>query len=115
LPVDAFPDVSPNLVQIFTITEGLAPEEIEMYVTYPVEAAMTGLPAVEKIRSVSNFGLSVVNVYFEDDVSIYFARQLVGERLQEARNHHRTNNELFTVFFQILCAHIKIIGTHTFD
>ncbi len=86
LPVDAFPDVSPNLVQIFTITEGLAPEEIEMYVTYPVEAAMTGLPGIEKIRSVSNFGLSVVNVYFEDDMSIYFARQLVGERLQEARN-----------------------------
>ncbi len=86
LPVDAFPDVSPNLVQVFTITDGLAPEEIEMYVTYPVEAAMTGLPGIEKIRSVSNFGLSVVNVYFEDDVSIYFARQLVGERLQEARN-----------------------------
>ncbi|MCK4843314.1 MAG: efflux RND transporter permease subunit [Methylococcales bacterium] len=86
LPVDAFPDVSPNLVQIFTITEGLAPEEIEMYVTYPVEAAMTGLPGIEKIRSVSNFGLSVVNVYFQDDVSIYFARQLVGERLQEARD-----------------------------
>ncbi|MCF6252307.1 MAG: CusA/CzcA family heavy metal efflux RND transporter [Methylococcaceae bacterium] len=86
LPVDAFPDVSPNLVQIFTITDGLAPEEIEMYVTYPVEAAMTGLPGIEKIRSVSNFGLSVVNIYFEDDVSIYFARQLVGERLQEARD-----------------------------
>ncbi len=86
LPVDAFPDVSPNLVQIFTLTEGLAPEEIEMYVTYPVEAAMTGLPDVEKIRSVSNFGLSVVNVYFSDDVDIYFARQLVNERLQEARN-----------------------------
>ena len=86
LPVDAFPDVSPNLVQVFTITEGLAPEEIEMYVTYPVEAAMTGLPSIEKIRSVSNFGLSVVNIYFQDDVDIYFARQLVGERLQEARN-----------------------------
>ncbi|WP_198246612.1 efflux RND transporter permease subunit [methane-oxidizing endosymbiont of Gigantopelta aegis] len=86
LPVDAFPDVSPNLVQIFTITEGLAPEEIEMYVTYPVEAAMTGLPDIEKIRSVSNFGLSVVNVYFSDDVDIYFARQLVNERLQDARN-----------------------------
>ncbi len=85
LPVDAFPDVSPNLVQVFTITEGLAPEEIEMYVTYPVEAAMTGLPSVEKIRSVSNFGLSVVNIYFQDKVDIYFARQLVGERLQEAR------------------------------
>jgi cobalt-zinc-cadmium resistance protein CzcA len=86
LPVDAFPDVSPNLVQVFTITAGLAPEEIEMYVTYPVEAAMTGLPGIEKIRSVSNFGLSVVNIYFQDDINIYFARQLVSERLQEARD-----------------------------
>lgn len=86
LPVDAFPDVSPNLVQVFTITEGLAPEEIEMYVTYPVEAAMTGLPGIEKIRSVSNFGLSVVNIYFQDNVDIYFARQLVNQRLQEARD-----------------------------
>jgi len=85
LPVDAFPDVSPNLVQVFTVTEGLAPEEIETYVTFPVEAAMTGLPGVAKVRSVSNFGLSVVNVYFADDVDVYFARQLVGERLQEAR------------------------------
>ena len=85
LPVDAFPDVSPNLVQVFTVTEGLAPNEIEMYVTYPLEAAMTGLPGIEKIRSVSNFGLSVVNIYFKDDMDIYFARQLVGERLQEAR------------------------------
>ena len=85
LPVDAFPDVSPNLVQVFTVTEGLAPEEVERYVTYPIEASMTGLPGVEKIRSVSNFGLSVVNIYFEDGLDIYFARQLVGERLQEAR------------------------------
>ncbi|MCF6285791.1 MAG: CusA/CzcA family heavy metal efflux RND transporter [Candidatus Hydrogenedentes bacterium] len=85
LPVDAFPDVSPNLVQIFTVTEGLAPEEIEKFVTYPVEASMNGLPGVTNIRSVSNFGLSVVNVYFEDGMSMYFSRQLVGERLQEAR------------------------------
>ena len=85
LPVDAFPDVSPNLVQVFTVTEGLAPEEIEKYVTFPVEAAMTGLPGVEKVRSISNFGLSVVNVYFKDGMDIYFARQIVGERLQEAR------------------------------
>jgi len=85
LPVDAFPDVSPNLVQVFTQTEGLAPEEVERYVTYPVEAAMAGLPGLEKIRSVSNFGLSVVNLYFRDDVDVYFARQLVGERLGEAR------------------------------
>ena len=87
LSVDAFPDVSPNLVQVFTVTEGLAPEEVEKYVTYPIESAMTGLPGVEKIRSVSNFGLSVVNVYFEDAIDIYFSRQLVNERLQEAREH----------------------------
>ncbi len=85
LPVDAFPDVSPNLVQIFTVTEGLAPEEVEKYVTFPVEAAMTGLPGVAKIRSVSNFGLSVVNLYFEDGMDIYFCRQVVNERLEEAR------------------------------
>ena len=85
LPVDAFPDVSPNLVQVFTVTEGLAPEEIEKYVTFPVESAMNGLPGIENIRSVSNFGLSVVNVYFEDGMDIYFCRQLVGERLNEAK------------------------------
>jgi len=85
LPIDAFPDVSPNLVQVFTTTEGLAPEEIERYVTFPVETAMNGLPGVQKIRSVSNFGLSVVNIYFEDSMDLYFARQLVNERLFEAR------------------------------
>ena len=84
LPVDAFPDVSPNLVQVFTVTEGLAPEEIETYVTYPIETVMNGLPGIANIRSVSNFGLSVVNVYFDDGMDIYFARQLVSERLHEA-------------------------------
>ena len=86
LPVDAFPDVTPALVQIFTETEGLAPEEVERYVTYPIEAAMNGLPSLKEIRSTSNFGLSVVNIYFEDGTNIYFARQLVGERLQVARD-----------------------------
>ena len=85
LPVNAFPDVSPTLVQVFTVTEGLAPEEVEKFVTFPVEAAMVGLPGVTRTRSVSNFGLSVVSVYFEDGLDIYFARQLVGERLQTAR------------------------------
>ena len=85
LPVDAFPDVTPTLVQVFTETEGLAPEEVERYVTYPVEVSMNGLPNLEEIRSVSNFGLSVVNIYFKDGTDIYFARQLVNERLQLAR------------------------------
>lgn len=85
LPVDAYPDISPALVQIFTETEGLAPEEVEQLITYPVEVAMNGLPGLNKIRSVSNFGLSVVNVYFDEGTDIYFARQLVNERLQEAR------------------------------
>jgi cobalt-zinc-cadmium resistance protein CzcA len=85
LPIDAFPDVSPNLVQVFTTTEGLAPEEVEKYVTYPIEVAMNGLPNIEKIRSLSNFGLSVVNIYFEDETDIYFARQMVNERIQQAR------------------------------
>ncbi len=85
LPVDAFPDVSPTLVQVFTTTEGLAPEEVEKYVTYPVEVTMNGLPNLKTIRSVSNFGLSVVNIYFDDGTDIYFARQLINERLTEAR------------------------------
>ena len=85
LPVDAFPDVTPSLVQVFTETEGLAPEEVERYVTFPIETAMAGLPKLESTRSVSNFGLSVLNLYFEDGTDIYFARQVVGERLAQAR------------------------------
>ncbi|MBR9826580.1 efflux RND transporter permease subunit [Maricaulis sp. D1M11] len=86
MPVDAFPDVTPTLVQVFTETEGLAPEEVERYVTFPVETSMNGLPRLQEVRSTSNFGLSVVNIYFEDGVDIYWARQLVGERLQQARD-----------------------------
>lgn len=84
LPIDAFPDVSPTVVQVFTVSEGYSPEEIEKYVTFPVESAMSGLPKMKLVRSVSNFGLSIVNLYFEDNTDIYFARQVVGERLKEA-------------------------------
>ncbi len=84
LPIDAFPDVSPTVVQVFTVSEGYSPEEIEKYVTFPVEAAMSGLPKLKLVRSTSNFGLSIVNIYFEDNTDIYFARQIVGERLKEA-------------------------------
>jgi cobalt-zinc-cadmium resistance protein CzcA len=85
LPIDAFPDVSPVLVQVITESPGLAPEEVEQLITYPVEVAMNGLPGVEQVRSVSLFGVSQVSVYFHDDVDIYFARQLTLERLQAAR------------------------------
>ncbi|MFQ5677098.1 MAG: efflux RND transporter permease subunit, partial [bacterium] len=85
LPIDAFPDVSPVLVQIFTESEGLSPEEVEKLVTYPIEVAMNGLPGITRVQSISTFGLSVVSIYFKDGVDIYFARQLVFERLEAAR------------------------------
>jgi cobalt-zinc-cadmium resistance protein CzcA len=85
LPIDAFPDVSPVLVQVITESPGLAPEEVEKLVTYPVEVAMNSIPGVAQVKSLSAFGISQVNVYFDDDVDIYFARQLVLERLQRAR------------------------------
>lgn len=85
LPIDAFPDVSPVLVQVITVSPGLAPEETERLVTYPVEVAMNGIPGVSHTKSLSTFGLSQVSVYFHDNVDIYFARQLTLERLQEAK------------------------------
>jgi heavy metal efflux system protein len=83
IPIDAFPDVTPVQVNIYTEADGLAAEDIEQLLTFPVESGMAGLPGVQEIRSVSLFGLSYVSVYFEDDLDIYFARRLVMERLQE--------------------------------
>ncbi len=85
VPVDAFPDVTPNQVNIYTESPGLAAEDVEQLLTFPIESAMAGLPGVEQIRSVSLFGLSYVAVYFEDGMDIYFIRRLVGERLQDAK------------------------------
>jgi cobalt-zinc-cadmium resistance protein CzcA len=85
VPVDAFPDVTPNQVNIYTESPGLAAEDVEKLLTAPLETAMAGLSGVEQIRSVSLFGLSYVGVYFKDNVDIYFARRLVGEKLQEAK------------------------------
>ena len=85
LPIDAFPDVSPVLVQVITESPGLAPEEVEKLITYPVEVAMNGLPGVDHTKSISAFGISQISVYFKDDVDIYFARQLALEKLQQAR------------------------------
>jgi cobalt-zinc-cadmium resistance protein CzcA len=85
LPIDAVPDVTNIQVQVLTNSPGLAPEEVERFITFPVETAMSGLPKVEEIRSVSKFGLSVITVVFAEGTDIYWARQLVGERLIEAR------------------------------
>jgi cobalt-zinc-cadmium resistance protein CzcA len=85
LPIDAVPDVTNVQVQILTAAPSLAPLEIERQITFPVEVAMSGLPDIEEIRSVSKFGLSAVTVVFDDSVDTYFARQLVLERLSQAR------------------------------
>lgn len=81
LPIDAFPDISPVMVPVFADAHGLAPEEIERFITYPIESAMNGLPGVTEVKSTSAFGMAVIYVYFEDNVDIYFARQIVSERL----------------------------------
>jgi len=85
LPIDAFPDVTNIQVEVVSHADGLSAEEIERNVTYPIEMAMRGLPDIEQLRSVTKFGLSIVTVVFKDNVDIYFARQLVFERLAEAR------------------------------
>jgi cobalt-zinc-cadmium resistance protein CzcA len=84
MPVDAFPDISPIMVPVFAEAHGMAPEEVERLIAYPIESAMNGLPGVTEIKSTSAFGMAVVYVYFEDDVDIYFARRLVGQRLTSA-------------------------------
>src|SRR5581483_1265123 len=85
LPIDAVPDITPNQVLIITRAPGLGPVEVERFITFPVETAMSGLPGIQTIRSTSRFGLSVVYVFFNEDVEIYFARRLVMERLPQAR------------------------------
>lgn len=81
LDIDAFPDTTPAQVQINTVAPSLSPEEVERQITFPVEQALSGLPRLENLRSVSKFGFSQVVVTFEDGTDIYFARQVVAERL----------------------------------
>lgn len=85
LPIDAIPDITNTQVQIITSAPALAPLEVERQITYPVETAMSGLPGLAEIRSLSKFGLSVVTVVFDDGVDIYFARSLVLEKLSGVR------------------------------
>jgi cobalt-zinc-cadmium resistance protein CzcA len=86
LPIDAVPDVTNVQVQVLTTAPALGPEEVERFITTPVEIAMSGLPGIDEVRSVSKFGLSAVTVVFKEGTDIYHARQLVNERLQSARS-----------------------------
>ncbi|MDW7692308.1 CusA/CzcA family heavy metal efflux RND transporter [Flammeovirgaceae bacterium SG7u.111] len=81
VPIDAVPDITNNQVQVITVAPNLGTEDIEQFVTYPVEVAMANLPGLLELRSVSRFGLSVVTIVFEDDMGTYLPRQLVGEKL----------------------------------
>ncbi len=85
LPIDAVPDVTNVQVQVLTNAPSLGPKDVEQFITFPVETVMSGLPSLEEVRSVSRFGLSAVTVVFEEGTDIYFARQLVQERLAQAR------------------------------
>ena len=86
LPIDAVPDITNNQVQIITVCPTLAGEEVEQLVTYPIEQSIANLPDLEELRSISRFGLSVITVVFDDKVDIYFARQLINERIKEAES-----------------------------
>lgn len=85
IPIGAVPDVTNNQVQVITTSRNLATEDVEKYLTYPVELEMANLPGVKEIRSVSKFGLSVVTIVFEDDLGTYLPRQLIAERIKIAQ------------------------------
>ena len=87
IPIDAFPDVTNIQVEVICTAPGLSPFEIERFVTYPLEMSMRGLPGLGLMRSVTKFGISVLTLVFRDDVDIYFARQVVFERLVEAKKN----------------------------
>lgn len=86
LPIDALPDITNNQVQIITSSPTLATQEVEQFITYPIEQAVKPIPKVVELRSISRFGLSVVTVVFEEDVDIYWARAQISERIKEAED-----------------------------
>jgi cobalt-zinc-cadmium resistance protein CzcA len=85
IPFDAFPDLTGTRVEVITVAPGMAPEEVERLVTYPVESALMGVPGAQGIRSSSKFGLSLITVPFPDGTNVYFARQLIQQRLSDAK------------------------------
>jgi len=87
LPIDAVPDITNNQVQVITLSPSLATQEIEQFISYPIEQTMSTIPEIQEVRSISRFGLSVVTLVFHDEADIYWARQQVAERLPEAKNN----------------------------
>lgn len=87
LPIDAVPDITNNQVQIITSAPSQSAQDIERLVTFPIEMTMSSIPDIEEVRSFSRFGLSVVTIVFKDDIDIYWARQQINERLNEAKNN----------------------------
>ncbi|MBU2649949.1 MAG: CusA/CzcA family heavy metal efflux RND transporter [Bacteroidetes bacterium] len=87
LPIDAVPDITNNQVQVITVAPSLAPQEVEQFITFPVEIAMANIQDVTEIRSISRFGLSVVTIVFKDRVDPYLARQLVSEQIKIAESN----------------------------
>ncbi len=94
LPIDAVPDITNNQVQIITVSPTLAGQEVEQLVTFPIEQSIANVPGIHETRSISRFGLSVITVVFNENVDIYFARQLISERLKNSfrRNSERSGN-----------------------
>src|SRR6058998_1065738 len=92
LNVDAFPDLTPNQVQVITVAPGLSPNDVENLVSYPMETAMMGLPRTRGVRSISKAGISVVTVSYDDDVDMYFARAQVTQRMQDAAGNLPAGN-----------------------
>ncbi|HAI77233.1 MAG TPA: CusA/CzcA family heavy metal efflux RND transporter, partial [Microscillaceae bacterium] len=86
LPVDAVPDVTSNQVDILTLSPSLAPLEVERFITAPIEMAMSNIPGLVEVRSISKFGLSVVKVIFNDQTDVYWARQQIFERLESVKS-----------------------------
>jgi cobalt-zinc-cadmium resistance protein CzcA len=84
IPIGAVPDITNNQVQVITTSRNLSTQDVEQFITYPVELEMANLPGVEEIRSVSKFGLSVVTVVFDDDLGTYLPRQLIAEKIKSA-------------------------------